>query len=286
MKDSRRIIWLSSYPKSGNTWIRIFLENICSGSNQAADINQLSLSKIASSRVLFDKIAGVNSSDLNEIEIDRYRPKVYRQLALESDQDIVLKVHDAWRLNHDQQELFPADITKSVIYVMRNPLDIVVSNAFHNSIDYHVSAERLNSNHILCNESDRLYNQLRQELYSWSKHVESWIDQSGLRLIVVRYEDLIEDPMNHFTRILSFLNWSHNDKEVVKAIKNSELSVLQKQERKQGFREKPLHAKSFFRLGKAGAWKEELDNDLVQTIYTSNKKIMDRFGYSAKNLHI
>jgi hypothetical protein len=198
----------------------------------------------------------------------------------------VLKVHDAWRLNRDKQELFPADISKGVIYVIRNPLDIVVSNAFHNSIDYQESVHRINSNQVLCNKSDRLYNQLRQELFNWSNHVVSWIDQSGLRLIVVRYEDLIHDPMDQFTRILSFLEWSYNEKEVLRAIKNSEISILQKQESEYGFREKPLNAQAFFRSGKPGSWKKELDKDLVLEVYSSNKQIMERFGYSAKNLHI
>ena len=84
MQDIKKIIWLASYPKSGNTWIRLFLDNIRSGSDQPADINHISVSRIASSRALFDQYAGINSSDLNDDEIERYRPQVYRLMAHDS----------------------------------------------------------------------------------------------------------------------------------------------------------------------------------------------------------
>ena len=108
----------------------------------------------------------------------------------------------------------------------------------------------MNSNHILCNKSDCLYTQLKQELLSWSKHVESWIDSSGLPLITVRYEDLINNPVHTFSKVLRFIEWNYSDKEIQKAIEFSELGVLQDQEQKHGFREKPLQAESFFRTGR------------------------------------
>lgn len=286
MKERKNIIWISSYPKSGNTWIRVFLDNIRSGSDQPADINRLSISKIASSRTLFDQYAGVNSSDLNEDEIERYRPKVYRLLAAESVEDMLIKVHDAWKLNSIHEAIFPSEITKAVIYIIRNPLDIVVSGAFHNSVNLEISIERVNSDYSLCDKKDRLYNQLRQELQSWSNHVISWIDQSGLPLIVVRYEDLVNDPISNFKSIMSFLGWTHTEEEIIRSVKNSEIDNLRNQEKENGFREKPIHAETFFRSGKIGTWKEYLTDDMVKSVYLNNKVVMDRFGYSTKIANI
>ena len=283
MSSSKNIIWLASYPKSGNTWLRIFLENFRSASDQPASINDLSLSNIASSRMLFDRFSGVSSSDLTEDEIDRFRPHVYRLLSKETSDDILLKVHDGWRLNSFQDELFPKEITKAVVYIIRNPLDVLVSNAYHNSTDYHSSARKMNDNHKLCNKNDCLYNQLKQELFSWSDHVISWVDQSKLPVITIRYEDLIYNPVPTFSNVIRFFNWNFNKKKVQQAIEHSEISKLQRQEQEVGFREKPLSAGSFFRAGKTGSWKDKIENELVHQVYKNHQKVMDRFGYSVNN---
>ena len=277
------MIWLSSYPKSGNTWVRVFLDNLRSGSDQPVDINHISISRIASSRTLFDQYTGVNSSDLNDDEIERNRPQVYRLMASETTEDIVLKVHDAWKLTSNKETLFPQEITKAVVYIIRNPLDVAVSSAFHNSVSFEVSTKRLNSNQSLCEKKDRLYNQLRQNLQSWSKHVVSWVDKSGLPLLVVRYEDLVDDPVRNFSAIVNFLDWPFDMDRIVKAIDNCEIEKLRKQEMEKGFREKPIKAELFFRSAKPGNWAKYLSDELIRSICNSNKSVMDRFGYSAKN---
>ncbi len=233
MNNAKNIIWLASYPKSGNTWLRIFLENIRSESDRPVNINDLSLTKIASSRTLFDRFSGLSSSDLTEEEIDRFRPHVYQLLSKEANSDTLLKVHDAWRLNSDQEELFPGNITKAVVYIIRHPLDVLVSNAYHNSTDFQKSAQRMNTNHILCNKADCLYNQLKQELFSWSNHVVSWVDRSELPVITIRYEDLIKSPVETFSKVLRFIDWKYSKEEIYKSIEFSEIEVLKKQERTQ-----------------------------------------------------
>ncbi len=69
-------------------------------------------------------------------EIDLLRPLVYRQNALESDELIYHKIHDAWSLLPDGNPMFPAEVTKAVIYFIRNPLDVVVSFANHLNTDH------------------------------------------------------------------------------------------------------------------------------------------------------
>ncbi|NOZ51459.1 MAG: sulfotransferase domain-containing protein, partial [Chloroflexi bacterium] len=80
------IIWLASYPKSGNTWMRVFLTNYLRDSDEPAEINNLDGGPIASARDIFDRVIGVESSDLTAEEIDRFRPAVYEQVAAESDE--------------------------------------------------------------------------------------------------------------------------------------------------------------------------------------------------------
>ncbi|KAB2870631.1 MAG: sulfotransferase domain-containing protein, partial [Bacteroidales bacterium] len=98
MDDLRKIVWLASYPKSGNTWFRVFLSNLLSESDQPADINNLYATPIASSRELFDEATGLSSAELTLDEIDILRPGVYSYAARNSKEILFQKVHDAWLL--------------------------------------------------------------------------------------------------------------------------------------------------------------------------------------------
>ena len=68
------IIWLASYPKSGNTWMRIFLTNYLRGDTEESDLDDLEGGPIASSRPLFDLAVGIEASCLLPTEIENLRP--------------------------------------------------------------------------------------------------------------------------------------------------------------------------------------------------------------------
>ncbi len=81
---AHKIVWLASYPKSGNTWLRAFLTNCWYDTETPADVNALLGGPIASARQLFDETVGVEAADLTTEEIDCYRPAVYRYIAAQS----------------------------------------------------------------------------------------------------------------------------------------------------------------------------------------------------------
>ena len=111
----------------------------------------------------------------------------------------------------------------------------------------------------------------------------SWIDESELPVLTVKYEDLINRTFESFSEVLQFIEWDYSKKEINKAIEYSRIEELQSQELEDGFREKPLRAATFFRSGKIGSWKDLLDEDQVRMIYDQNKIVMERFGYSIDN---
>jgi hypothetical protein len=280
MNDLKKIVWLASYPKSGNTWFRAFLTALLNPSNPEVDINNMHPTIIASSRQLFDELAGAPSADLSPEEIDHLRPLVYRQNALESEEVIFQKVHDAYTLLSDREPLFPADITKAVLYFIRNPLDVTVSFAHHltTSIDKTISIMN-NPNYAFCPHRDRLYNQLRQKLLSWSGHVKSWVDNSGLPLLVMRYEDMKNNPVEIFTKAVTFIGIDASDMEINNALKKCTFENLKKQEIEKGFDEKSMASEYFFRKGKTGDWENVLTESQIHQIIHNHKNIMERFGY-------
>jgi len=90
------IYWLASYPKSGNTWFRVFLANLRREKSEPVDINQLNIIGIASARELFDKMTGLKGADLTQKEIERLRPRVYEEMLKEAEESLFLKIHDAY----------------------------------------------------------------------------------------------------------------------------------------------------------------------------------------------
>ncbi|NCJ08054.1 sulfotransferase domain-containing protein [Synechococcales cyanobacterium C] len=278
-----RIYWLASYPKSGNTWLRVFLSNYWRNGDQPASINDLDGGPIASARGIFDELAGLEASDLTPDEIDRYRPRVYEQLSDNSKEDLFLKVHDAFTRNAEDEPILSKAATAGVIYLIRNPLDVAVSFAHHwnQPVARMVDALCQDDYAIVANPK-RLHNQFRQRLLSWSHHVCSWVDEPDLNLLVIRYEDMNLDAEATFTKIVNFAGLEVDRSRVHKALEFSRFERLQAQESKEEFCEKMPLAQSFFRKGMVGSWREILTEEQVEQLVITHNEVMQRFGYLSK----
>ena len=278
--ESKNIVWLASYPKSGNTWFRVFLSNLLSEEEKPVNINDLHHTPIASSRILFDNASGVSSSDLTPDEIAELRPEVYRQVNREASELVFHKVHDAWSLTPSGKPIFPPDITKAVIYFIRNPLDVAVSFAYHSKKKPVEMIKEINDpQNAFCHKKNRLYNQLMQPLADWSTHVRSWVDESDLPVLVLRYEDMLENSYQEFVRALNFIGIKNEDATIYNAIDVSRLSSLKKMEEESGFKEKPMGMHSFFRKGTTGEWREHLTEEAVKELVEQHRTLMEKFGY-------
>jgi len=280
MNEFKKIVWLASYPKSGNTWFRVFLSNLLTHSDHPANINNLYATPIASNRELFDEATGISSSELTLDEIDILRPLVYQFYARISDDILYQKVHDAWIPNNEGKAIFPSEVTKGVIYFVRNPLDVAVSFSHHlgKSNEEVVKFMADNSYSFGSNQS-RFHLQIRQQLLTWSEHIRSWVDESKLPILVIRYEDMKTNTFETFKKTVEFLELSASNDDIQKAIDFSDIKELQKQEANQGFKEKPTKATSFFRKGIVGSWRSELTSKQIHQICNDHKEMMIRFGY-------
>ena len=233
------IIWLASYPKSDNTWFRVFLTNLLGNSEAPAEINKLYPTPIASARTMFDNAAGFEASDLTEDGIDRLRPEIYEHLAAEAEDKLFMKVHDAYTLVDKDTPLFPRKATCGAIYIIRNPLDVAVSFAHHSGWNYNQSISNMADETLaFCEKQKGLNHQLRQKLLSWSGHVSSWVETSGLDICVLRYEDMKLNSLKTFERAVRFAGLDYGKDEIQKAIDKSSFEKLRQQEEKEGFREK------------------------------------------------
>lgn len=278
------IIWLASYPKSGNTWMRILLTNYLRNADEPANINALDGGPIASARQIFDDNVGIEASDLTQEEIERYRPSVYEMISEQAaeygDIPLFVKVHDAYTYTPDGIPLISKKATAGILYLVRNPLDVAVSFAHHCACPVEYIVRTMGEpNFAFVDKPHRLHDQLRQRLLTWSQHVTSWVDEPGLRVLVVPYEEMKANTVGMFTQVIRFCGLDDEPERIAKAVDFSSFEQMQIQEAEDGFREKIPKAESFFHKGMVGSWKEGLSEELVKKILNDHGEVMHRFGY-------
>lgn len=273
------IYWLASYPKSGNTWFRAFLHNLQNDGDAPADINELATGAIASGRGWLDEVLGFDTAELNPDEVDRLRPAVYRWSLREAEVGYH-KIHDAYTYTHDHEPLVSREATLGALYIIRNPLDVALSAANHWHLSLDETIERMGRHDMaLARGRTGLPAQVRQQLLTWSEHVLSWVQAPGLNHLVIRYEDMLADPIATFTQACHFLQLPTAPERIEKAIRFSDFKVLSAQEAEKGFRERPSHTQRFFQQGQGGGWRSRLTTQQVSRIIADHEFVMRRFGY-------
>ena len=152
---------------------------------------------------MFDETLGVPSSDLTPDEILRLRPRFHELLAAELPRPTFVKVHDAC-IRTTAGPLFPRAATAGAIYLVRNPLDVVLSYAHHQQWFVDRTVADMNDP-TACMASCRrgIYPALPEPLLSWSGHVSSWLE-SALPVHAVRYEQMLVDPAAAFGGVVRF----------------------------------------------------------------------------------
>ena len=277
------ILWLASYPKSGNTWLRAFLANLFTNAKVPVDINKLPNFAFAEYRLEFyERLSGKSRDQLDDKALNILRPDVQRYLAASNKgQSVMVKTHAAMGFQDNVPTILP-EATAGAIYVVRNPLDVTVSYAHHVGIDYDRAVEAMSlSTNMLATSGDFCF----QLLGSWSDHVRSWVDggKNGLPLHVVRYEDLQCQPEKTFGGIMKFLKLPKNDERLERAIRHASFKELRRQEDTTGFIEKSKKAEKFFRTGQIGGWKQDLTPEQAARTIDYHRDVMKEFDYLTRD---
>ncbi|KTC96136.1 sulfotransferase domain-containing protein [Legionella erythra] len=280
MPKTQGIFWLASYPKSGNTWFRIVLSKLLQPASELSLINDMDNilgSPMVANRGWMNKALGFDSATLSDDEVDKLRPKAYASFAARLEHPVYIKVHDAYTFINDDQPLFPSEGCLGAIYFIRNPLDAAISMAHHVQCPLDWSIHMMGQAGFEVPLPGQRDKQLRQKLLSWSLHVESWTLLPDFPVLVLRYEDMLTDPLATFGKALQFLGLDFTQAAVLNAIENSSFDKLQAFERQFGFKEKQNGP--FFRKGIAGDWRNTLTETQVRQVVTQHAPIMQQYGY-------
>ena len=268
-----KLVWLASYPKSGNTWIRAFLHNYIANAQTPHSINNLVDVSVAECAMAF---FGTPGEILSPQETQALRPQVHRQLTRLHDDLVFVKTHNA-NLDVHGIPLCTPQVTAGAIYVIRDPRDVALSYAAFTgkSLDEIIA---FMANEGAANASDGT--QVFELLSSWSRHAVSWV--ATPRRLLVRYEDLLTDPARGFARIVRFLGEAGvqpDPERLQRAIAFSSFKTLARQEDQEGYRAGSQTGEKFFRAGKAGQWRNALSTAQADAIWAAHHDIMEKFGY-------
>jgi hypothetical protein len=279
------IVWISSFPRSGNTWFRCFLAGLLQP-NLELDLADLP-SLHCANRQLIEQSLCFSTGDLTVDEVNKVRPGVYRHWSetWEASSPLFIKTHDCYTSQPQGLPIFPADASRAVVYIIRNPLDVCVSYAkFWGDNDYDTAADYIcDPEHSHPLDQNNLFGQLYQHISDWSHHVKSWGSNQDIPTKVVRYEDMKMKPAHVFLDIVQFLELPYGEQEVKSSLAKCDFANLQKRESQSGFKDRPYKGSQFFRQGEINSWRKTLEPHTVNRIVNCHAEEMIKHGYLAKD---
>ena len=274
------IIWLASYPKSGNTWVRSLLSTYLYSKDSQFNFNLLNKIKQFPNKMFFESFTN-NFQDIKIISNFWIAAQTKINLAEEI---VFLKTHSA--LCTVENNPFTNKLnTKAAIYIVRDPRNVITSLSHHYSLNIEESLD------FITDKSRILYPEegfgIATFLGNWAENYKSWKNIKFAPLLIIKYEDLIVDAKKTFTLILHFLskfmNIKIDNKKIENTIENCSFEKLVQMEKNEGFREAIFSKKhnknlKFFNLGAKNQWQNLLDNKI-------EKKIQKTFNLEMKELN-
>jgi aryl sulfotransferase len=273
-------VWLASYPRSGNTWTRLALRSLQAGGEDIALGDIANFGRMAARRALIDSALEIDSGLLTEAETRELRPDINAAIFSAPGEPQLCKVHDAWIVTQDGRPVFDAAFTAATIYLVRDPRDVAVSWAkfMRWPLDRAI-AFMGDPDAGLGSSTDQIGIQVRQPMGTWSDHVLSWIDRSGLDPLVIRYEDMLADPAAALRAMAKRLGWETTEAAIAGAVAVTGFDRLADKEARTGFTERAPNTERFFASGKSGTWRAALTPEQAARIEREHEAVMARFAY-------
>lgn len=279
------IIWLASYPKSGNTWLRSLLASYYFSKDGSFDFKLLdNIDQFPSTQFFRDK------KDTFSAPEDTSNLWLSEQEKITQDNKIrFLKTHNALcKINSNS--FTNEKNTLAGIYIIRDPRNIVTSLANHYQVDVNKAFD------FMKDEKKALIEKVNERylgfvpILSWALHQESWIKCTKFPILTIRYEDLQLETFQTFIKVIKFINKLFNLENLInetkakKSIISCEFEKLKKLENKNGFSEAMVDKKtkkkiSFFNLGRKNDYKRLLQTNLIDEMSSLYNQQIKKFNY-------
>ena len=278
------IIWLASYPKSGNTWLRSMLASLIYTDDGIFDFKYLSrIEQFPGNQHFKEFIKDPN--DINEIKKNWIIAQDKINLAGKVK---LFKTHQG-NFKIDQFPFTNLDNTLATIYVVRDPRNLISSISNHYKLTMSESLKFISSPKFLKGnfENDgKTFEHVKVLLGNWAEHYNSWTRKND-NLLLIKYEDLISDTLNELNKIILFLKKymeiNTNNKKNENILKSTSFENLKKMESEGKFKEnvydKEKDKVTFFHLGKKNQWQERVDRNISDQVEKTFITEMKELGY-------
>ena len=277
------IIWLASYPKSGNTLLRSILSSYFYSEDGIFNFKNLEkISQFPQTSHLMSIGVDVN----NEEEVFKNFINAQNFINQEKEKVKFFKTHSSLCKMYDSN-FTDLKNTLGSIYIVRDPRNVVTSLAHH----YGLSVDQATNVMI---DKDRLMDKTAKNcrvfLGSWGFNYNSWKNlQNQKKYLLVKYEDLLKKKKTVLLKIFKYLDSlglksSLDMIKLNKVIKTTEFESMKKKEENEIFYEAVIDTntgkrKNFFNLGPQNNWRKLLDKKNVDKIEISFEKEMVELGY-------
>ena len=272
------IIWLASYPKSGNTWVRSIVSALAYSND--GNFKMKMLSQIQQfPRISHFKNINENLEDINVIK--KYWIKA--QEKINADKKLYFyKTHHA-NIKIDNYSFTNRNNTIGTIYIVRDPRNII------NSLSNHFNLSQINAKDFIFSkkalkENTNQHKNILTVLGTWEEHFNSWT-QFNDSLLLIKYEDLINDINKEILRISNYIkkftNVNLTDEKVKNIIKTTSFKSLEKMEQNGNFNEYKDRSREFkfFNKGPENKWENFLDEEIKKEIELKYSSLMEKLGY-------
>ena len=279
------IIWLSSYPKSGNTWLRSLLASYYF--SKEGDFN-FNLLKNIDQFPSYDYFKNYDKTFINPTDTAEFW--IEEQKKINSNNKVkFFKTHNALcKINN--YSFTDSKNTLAAIYIIRDPRNVITSLANHYEIDTDQAFEFMTTEQKAITQKKENSYVGFVALFSWIFHQESWTNNKLFPTLVIRYEDLQNETFLTLKKVIDFIEKQINSKnsfnrdKAKKSIQSCDFEKLKKLEINEGFNESPISKKNnsrinFFKLGKDNDYKKLLTEELISKMNLKFKNEIKKFNY-------
>ena len=275
------IIWIASYPKSGNTYIRSFLSAYFFTNTGNFDFKLLkNIEQFPDKQFFNGFIDNIDYASKSWLSIQKD--------LIKTNKTRFLKTHSAF-ISFNNNQFTNAETTLGSVYIVRDPRSIVTSIMNHFSMDQFEAAEMLFDEDRGIKSSDGNL-ATYSFLSSWCNHFNSWNNLKTIKSILIKYEDLEKSNEEIFSNLIRYINNLIGSNEgidhqkFIKALETTKFSFLKKKEGEEGFVES-VYSKSkdhkipFFNQGFKNDWEKILEKKVLDKIEKKFYKEMKLLGY-------
>ena len=281
------IIWLASYPKSGNTYVRAFLSAYYFSESGEFDFSQIAkIDQFPHEKFFKEKVNSISEASKQWVPI---------QKEINKDKKIRFFKTHSFLGNYQGNQFTSPETTLGAIYIVRDPRNVLSSLKNHYSFDDDNALKMIKDKTRSLMSNNGSHASLTY-ISSWSENYLSWLRNNQFRRLFIKYEDLITNKYETFRDIIVFTNTLMNKIEGVnksklqKAIETTNFDVLKKKEVSETFdgtessfkNWRKFHSENknlFFNLGPDNNWEKILKADISKEIEISFEKEMVELGY-------